>query len=185
MGFLLNIIASILKWILQPFCAVYGFIASIRRGELNQWGKEKALAKDRFGNVLIKYPANRYLIKRWSIDKFGDGTETISRVIGLNKHNNTLSYCGFVVDGVLEFFDPGHSLRAAGFGTRMMVPVKVLFKNKLFWLDVSMICFVVFGVIQNWFNWALTPMYISIIYPIILGIVMIIYAFIINPLKNY
>jgi hypothetical protein len=107
MGFTLNIVASILKGVFQPFCYVWGVVESLSKGEFDSWEKEKALAKDKFGNVLIKYPANRLLIKKGGY-KFGYHKETISKVLGINKREKTLTLLGKLIANILNKIDKNH-----------------------------------------------------------------------------
>jgi 8-oxo-dGTP diphosphatase len=107
MGFILNIIASILIWIMHPFCYVLGAIESLINREFSDWEKEKAIAKDKFGNVLIKYPANRLLIKKGGY-RFGNHKETISKVLGINKREKTLSLLGKLIANILNKLDKNH-----------------------------------------------------------------------------
>lgn len=111
-GFILNILASIIKLILHPFCFVFGTIDSLIKGEFNSWQKELALTKDKFGNVLIKYPANRLLIKKGGY-QFGNYRETISKVLGKNKETNTLTKFGKLVANILNKLDKNHVENAA------------------------------------------------------------------------
>jgi hypothetical protein len=107
MGFILNIVASILKAIFQPFCYVWGMIEALIKREFNHWEREKALAKDKFGNVLIKYPGNRLLIKIGGY-QFGNHKETISKVLGINKREKTLSLLGKLIANILNKLDKNH-----------------------------------------------------------------------------
>jgi len=107
MGFILNIAASILKGIFQPLCYVWGVIEALSKREFNKWEKEKAIAKDKFGNVLIKYPANRLLIKKGGY-QFGNHKETISKVLGINKREKTLSLLGKLIANILNKLDKNH-----------------------------------------------------------------------------
>lgn len=183
MGLLLNFVASILILCLQIICYVVGIVLSVNKKEFNQWQTDLAYAKDVFGNVLIKYIADIVLIKPNSGHKFGQRGQTISYVIGANKVYNTLTYCGNVLDGVLEFFDPGHSLSA--FGQRNTSVQKKHWFNKMFWLYFFGITFISFGVLQNWFPVLEMFMWLSLGYPIGLLLVMIFFAFVINPINNF
>jgi hypothetical protein len=106
-GLILNIIASILKWALQYPCYIYGSIVSLSKGEFNEWNKDLALSKDRYGNVLIEYLANQVLIKSNGY-KFGNPLDTISKVLGKNKATGTLTYLGFLIAYVLNKLDKNH-----------------------------------------------------------------------------
>lgn len=59
-----------------------------------------------------------------------------------------------------------------------------IFCTKIGWLFICLFLTVVFGVLSNWFDWAEYAMYISLAYPVVLSIIMLIYAWIINPLKR-
>lgn len=182
MGLLLNFIASLLILSLQIICSVVGIVLSVNKREFNQWQTDLAYTKDVFGNVLIKYIADIVLIKSNSGHKFGQRGQTISYVIGANKVYGTLTYCGNVLDGLLEFFDPGHSL--AAYGQRVASAPKHWF-NKMFWLYVSGALIIFFGILQNWFPDLEIFMWICWLYPVGLLLVMIFYAFVINPINRF
>lgn len=61
-----------------------------------------------------------------------------------------------------------------------------LFTTKIGLVIVTMLSAFIFGVISNECNafWAEVMMYLSLIYPLALLIVLLIYALIINPIKN-
>lgn len=111
MGFILFIIASVLKWILAPLLYTYGAIYSIKNKELLKWHKDLAISKDQHGNVLGKFLFNKLLIKSCGY-KFGNPDETISSVIGKNELNNTLSQLGLILAYILNKLDPGHTKKA-------------------------------------------------------------------------
>jgi hypothetical protein len=181
MGLLLNFVASILILCFQIICSVVGIVLSINKNEFNSWQLDLAYAKDVFGNVLIKYVANAVLIKANSLNKFGNPKQTISYVIGMNKYSGTLLYWGSVVDGILDFFDPGHSLIAAGYRTATLKGF-----NKMLGLYISGGAVIVFGIIYQFphMEWALYPMLFGYVYPLIIGVAMLVFAFIINPIRN-
>lgn len=112
MGFLLFIIATIIKLALFPLLYVIGAIAAIIKGEFNQWNYDLAIAQDQYGNTLGKYIWNGLLITKQSKSRFGNNDETISSVIGKNKRDNMLTETGKVVDSILETLDPNHSTDA-------------------------------------------------------------------------
>lgn len=62
-----------------------------------------------------------------------------------------------------------------------------IFCTKIGWLLLTIVLAVVFGVIaQNTdYEWCAYAMYICFLYPVGLTIVMIVYAWIINPLRDY
>ena len=59
------------------------------------------------------------------------------------------------------------------------------FYTKIGWLVICLICVVITGTLSNWINWMKYLMFIFLIYPIILSLIMIIYAWIINPYKAW
>ena len=59
-----------------------------------------------------------------------------------------------------------------------------VFGTKIGWLFICLFLTVVFGVLANWIDWCEYAMFISLIYPVCLSIIMIVYAWIINPLKK-
>jgi hypothetical protein len=111
MGLLLYIIASILEWVFAPVAYLYGFFASLAKREFNDYHKNLAIAKDQYGNAICRYIFNWLLIKKDGY-KFGNVDETISSVIGKNKVKNTLTFCGKILDTLLDFFDDNHSIES-------------------------------------------------------------------------
>lgn len=59
-----------------------------------------------------------------------------------------------------------------------------IFGTKIGWLFISLFLTVIFGVLSNFYDWAEIPMFISLIYPVGLSLVMIVYAWIINPINE-
>lgn len=60
-----------------------------------------------------------------------------------------------------------------------------VFATKIGWLGVTMFLFVVFGLLANIYDWAYIAMQICLIYPVGLGLVMMAYAWVINPIRDY
>lgn len=184
-GFLLNIIASFLKWVLQPICWIVGAPIAIHKKEFNQWQLDIAYTKDVMGNVIIKYIANFLLIKKDSKHKFGNKHKPISWTIGMNKIDYTLKYLGCVLDSILEFFDPGHSLAAAGIKSRNFSLPKKWYLNKTVWIEISIAIVFVFGAILQipGCEWAIWPIFAAFLYCFVIFIIMMVYVFLINPIK--
>ena len=111
MGFLLNIIASVLKWVLQPAMFIIGLVVSLSRREFNKWQMDLAYAKDVWGNVLIKYVADFVLIKKGGY-RFGNKTKTISYVLGMNEIKGTLTIFGRILTNILNKLDKNHTQNA-------------------------------------------------------------------------
>lgn len=60
-----------------------------------------------------------------------------------------------------------------------------IFATKIGWLAISLLSAITFGVLSNWYDWAEIPMFISWVYPVVLTLIMIVYAWIINPIRDY
>lgn len=60
-----------------------------------------------------------------------------------------------------------------------------IFTTKIGWLGLTLFLSVVFGILANFYSWAETAMFICWLYPVGLTIVMIVYGWIINPIKKY
>lgn len=60
-----------------------------------------------------------------------------------------------------------------------------IFATKIGWLAISMFLFIFFGILANYHDWAIIAMKISLIYPLGLALVMMIYAWIVNPIRDY
>jgi len=112
MGFILFIIASILKWAFSPLLYVYSSIRAAQSKEWNSWHRVLAVSKDQHGNVLGKYFWNDTMIKSYSHHKFGHEDETMSSVYGKNERDGTLKPLGDWVNKNLNKVDPGHSIKA-------------------------------------------------------------------------
>jgi hypothetical protein len=114
MGFLLFIIASILKWAFAPVLYGYGFFVSFIKGGSKEWNKynqDLAIAKDQYGNAIGKYLFNWLLIKKDGYN-FGNVDETISSVIGKNKIKGTLTIFGKIMDVILDMLEKDHSIKS-------------------------------------------------------------------------
>ena len=60
-----------------------------------------------------------------------------------------------------------------------------IFCTKVGWLGFSLLMAIIFGLLSNFFDWCETAMYISFIYPVGLLLVMMAYAWVINPIREY
>lgn len=115
MGFLLFLISSLLKWAFAPICYIYGCIASLFKGEFNQYQTALAIAKDQYGNAIGQYLFNSCLVKRKNSIfpyRFGNIDETISSVIGKNKVQGTLTLAGKFLDFILGLIEKDHSVKS-------------------------------------------------------------------------
>ena len=59
-----------------------------------------------------------------------------------------------------------------------------LFCTKLGWLAICLVLVVIFGTLSNWIDWMQYLMFASLVYPTVLGLIMILFAWVINPIKN-
>ncbi len=118
MGLLLLILARILTAILAPIGITYSIIKlsigmrfkdALKR--IDDYFHTIAMSIDQTGNVFLQDILNDLMITKDG-DKFGDEDQTISHVIGLNKIKGTLKRPGRILDNLLEFIDPGHSIKA-------------------------------------------------------------------------
>lgn len=120
MGFLLFILSNLLGLLLLPLGIIWGLISEFhghrwRSGLRDADAKflKLATAIDKYGNIVCAELFNTLLIKSCSLYKFGNPTDTISKVIGMNIFLGTLSWEGKLLNRVLDYFDPGHSTKAA------------------------------------------------------------------------
>jgi hypothetical protein len=116
---ILYIVALILAIILTPIGIFFTFIKSFYKNSfknaiknLNSQFRTIAISIDQYGNVVCKDLFNFTLITKDSKYLFGHEDDTISKIIGYNKLNNTLSKTGIVIESILNFLDNNHSLEA-------------------------------------------------------------------------
>ncbi len=62
--------------------------------------------------------------------------------------------------------------------------LKQIFCTKIGWVCICMVLSVIFGILTNWFDWAYIGVLVSMTYPVILTLIMLAYAWIINPLRK-
>jgi uncharacterized membrane protein len=60
-----------------------------------------------------------------------------------------------------------------------------IFATKIGWLVISALSAITFGILGNYYEWAAIAMYISFVYPVVLFLIMMVYAWIINPIRDY
>lgn len=60
-----------------------------------------------------------------------------------------------------------------------------IFATKIGWLGLSLLSAIVFGILGNYYDWALLPAMLSWAWPIVFTLIAIVYAFIINPIRSY
>lgn len=122
MGLLLYVLSRLLGLIFIPVALIYSMIQSIYRRkffaegipDINAKFMSMAVAFDMYGNAVGKEIFNDTLIKDKTLHPFGKKGETISEAIGWNKYYNNLTKTGKILDNILDFFDPNHSLKSIG-----------------------------------------------------------------------
>ena len=115
MSLFLFIIAFLLVAIFTPLGFVSTFIKSflnMNKSILNDYFFSLALSLDQFGNVAMAKLFDFILIKKKSINKFGNPDETISSVLGKNQKAGTLAYFGKRLNALLNFLDKNHSIKS-------------------------------------------------------------------------
>ena len=60
-----------------------------------------------------------------------------------------------------------------------------IFATKIGWLAICGLMTIIFGLLANLYDWAEIVMYISLVYPVVLTLIMIVYAWFINPIREY
>jgi hypothetical protein len=113
LGFILLIISILLSVILLPLGWLYSLVTlrlSVKR--LGAYFKTIAIAVDQLGNVVLSNLLNDVLINKNGY-KFGDEDETISKVLGINKANNTLLKTGKIISSILNRIDKNHVEKAS------------------------------------------------------------------------
>lgn len=59
-----------------------------------------------------------------------------------------------------------------------------IFATKVGWLGLSGLSLIIFAILSNFYDWAQTGMLISIIWPVVWLLIGIVYAWIINPIRD-
>lgn len=59
-----------------------------------------------------------------------------------------------------------------------------IFCTKIGWVFICAFFSIVCGILTNWFDWAYIGVLVSMAYPVILTLIMLVYAWIINPLRR-
>ena len=115
----MNLLLFLLAFILVALFTPLGFVATIiksilkrNKDILNDYLFCLALSLDQFGNVSMAKLFDFILIKRNSINKFGNPDETISSVLGKNQKAATLAYLGRRLVALLDAIEKDHSLKS-------------------------------------------------------------------------
>lgn len=109
----LYFIAKILYIVISPIVMTFSIIRLIFVGGLSKYFYYLALAIDQLGNVMIAPIANKLLIKKESINLFGNPNETISYVLGVNYVKKTLSSFGYFIAHTLDVIDKNHVINSS------------------------------------------------------------------------
>nr|WP_299070339.1 hypothetical protein [uncultured Allomuricauda sp.] len=113
-GVLLFFISIILMILTGPIGLLYGFLQQLLTKGLHGIGEfalKMAISIDQLGNVMMQHLFNLLWIKEGGYE-FGNRDETISSALGKNKQLGTLSGFGKLIDSILDFIDPDHSLNS-------------------------------------------------------------------------
>lgn len=114
--FLLNILLFFVAGLLLILFTFIGLItallAIIFHGASTNYFRDCALELDIFGNILCQHLFNTFLIKENSKYTFGVLGMTISKNLGLNQRENTLSNIGNGLVKLLDYIDKDHCKKA-------------------------------------------------------------------------
>jgi len=116
MGLILFIVSKILILLLYPIGFTYSIVLTLFKSgfkAVDRYFFKCAIASDQHGNVYLSKLFNDTLIKPGG-HHFGHEDETISSVLGRNKLINKLTLTGRILDSILEFLDPDHSIKSIG-----------------------------------------------------------------------
>jgi len=69
--------------------------------------------------------------------------------------------------------------------SRIIFWVLQIFKTKIGWLVLTLLLSIIFGVISNFYLWAERAMFVCLLYPFGLAQSMIVYPWVIKPIKKY
>ena len=105
-GYVLFFVAVVVGAILYPIGIIYGAgkMAVLYLGAIL---KTFAVGISQFGNVACSELFNDTLIKKGGV-RFGNPDNTISKVLGLNKKEGTLTKAGLFVANILNKIDKNH-----------------------------------------------------------------------------
>lgn len=120
MGLILYIISILLRTILVTAAMIYNIIKLFKESHFGRAFRyadnsflAMATAIDKYGNVVCAPMFNDLLVRRGSNNYFGNISQTISIVLGLNYLTGTLSPTGLFINNALNYFWRDHTVRAA------------------------------------------------------------------------
>jgi len=108
-GYILFWVAFVVFLVLLPFCIAYNAVRSLFHGGNRL--HYVAILIDKIGNVMMGPFFNDTMQKDGY--EFGHYTETISKVLGINKEIGTLTKFGELLADFLNWIDPNHVEKAA------------------------------------------------------------------------
>ena len=117
MNFILLFVSWLLKLIVIPIgiiLTIWVFLLQPKTfiNSMSNWFYDIALATDKWGNSVLKYPLNKWFINS-SGYQFGNIKDSISGVCGENKKTNTLLKPGIVLAKILDAIQTNHVENAA------------------------------------------------------------------------
>lgn len=109
----MNLMLFLIAYVLWFPLTVFNYIVVVRAKDKSRKGyfRSTAVSIDKFANREFRATWNKYL-KEEKGYKFGNSEETISSALGKNKRDGTLSKTGKILDKILDFFDPNHSIKS-------------------------------------------------------------------------
>jgi len=113
-GFLLFLISILLLVLTGPIGFLYGCCHGLLTRGITGIGEyllKVSISIDQLGNVLMQHLLNALWVREGGY-LFGNRDETISSALGKNKTQQTLTGFGRLIDSILEFIDPNHSLNS-------------------------------------------------------------------------
>lgn len=88
------------------------FLLTLDYKRFNTYFMNMAISIDQYGNVAMSPIFNAILIKKHSVNKFGNVDETISSVLGKNQQKGTLARIGRGLNNILMWLDKNHSVKS-------------------------------------------------------------------------
>ena len=114
--FLINVLLFVIAIILLILFSGIGlstsFIKILFYRASTNYFKDCAIVMDILGNVLCQHLFNLTLIKKDSKNKFGKLDYTISKTLGLNQIDETLTWVGILLVKFLDLFEKDHCLKS-------------------------------------------------------------------------
>lgn len=111
LALVLFLILIIPGWIYTAFALLVGFRMKLWFFRMGEYHRRCAIVLDIAGGVLLAWPCNHLFIDLKRGYRFGE-VETISFVLGINKHLGTLKGNGVAMANFLNWIDPDHVEKA-------------------------------------------------------------------------